>query len=269
VSRISFVRAAVFVYGIATIAVGIVDLVWGAFDPAHQPIQAFGDNVPGRQAFAYIAGVLLVAGGAAVLRQRTARFGAIVIAIVYSVFAIFWLPRFLTAPRVLGYTASAHIGVLAGVCLELVVIGAAFIVYAWASESGGPADRRMTIVRWVYGLSTIVFGLQHLTNVANNVAFVPAWMPFGQPFWVVFTGTCFVLAGIAILSGVLDVLAARLLALMFVVFSVVTLVPGLLAAPHDQANWGGNAYEILVAASVWILAEWRADAYARNRLHGR
>jgi hypothetical protein len=74
--------------------------------------------------------------------------------------------------------------------------------------------------------------------------------------------------GIATIA-VLDVLAARLLALMFVVFSVVTLVPGLLAAPHDQANWGGNTYEILVAASVWILAEWRADGYARNHLRGR
>jgi uncharacterized membrane protein YphA (DoxX/SURF4 family) len=262
-------KAAVFVYGIAAIAVGIVDLVWGAFDPAHQPIQAFGDNVPGRHAFAYIAGVLLVAGGAALLRQRSARFGAVVIAVVYSIFAIFWLPRFYTAPRFLGYTASAYIGVLAGVCLELVVICAAFIVCAWASGSDGRPGRGTTIVRWVFGLSAIVFGLQHLTNVANNVAFVPAWMPFGQSFWVIFTGTCFVLAGIAALSGILDVLAARLLALMFVVFSVVTLVPGLLAAPHDQANWGGNAYEILIAASAWIFAEWRAGAHARNRLHAR
>jgi len=42
----------------------------------------------------------------------------------------------------------------------------------------------------------------------------------GGNFWAILTGTAFALAGIAILSGILDVLAARLLALMLLVFSV-------------------------------------------------
>lgn len=43
---------------------------------------------------------------------------------------------------------------------------------------------------------------------------IPNWMPFGGAFWVVLTGVAFVLPGLAILSGILDVLAERLLALM-------------------------------------------------------
>jgi hypothetical protein len=39
-------RSAIYVYGIASVAAGIMDLVWGEFEPAHQPIQAWGDHIP-------------------------------------------------------------------------------------------------------------------------------------------------------------------------------------------------------------------------------
>jgi hypothetical protein len=68
------------------------------------------------------------------------------------------------------------------------------------------------------------------------------------------TGICFVLAGLAILSGILDVLAARLLALMFLVFNLVALPPFIFANPHRHAAWGGNAYNLAAVASAWILA---------------
>jgi uncharacterized membrane protein YphA (DoxX/SURF4 family) len=259
-------KVAILVYGMAAIATGIVDLVWGAFDPAHQPIQAFGDNVPGRQLLAYVVGVLLVAGGAAVMNRRSARLGAAVLAAVYMLIAIFWLPRFHTAPMVLGNTPVVYVGVLGGVCQNLIVVCAALTVYAWASPPGSSINRAMLAVRWIFALSTIDFGLQHLTGISNpsNTEMVPAWMPLGPAFWVILTGTAFVLAGIAILSGIRDVLAARLLALMFFVFSALRLIPLLLGDPHDEANWGGNAYEIVAAASAWILAEWLAARRAQR-----
>jgi uncharacterized membrane protein YphA (DoxX/SURF4 family) len=65
------------------------------------------------------------------------------------------------------------------------------------------------------------FGLVHSTGVADNAVYVPRWTPLGGEFWVIVTGICFVLAGLAILSGILDVLAARQLALMFLVFNAV------------------------------------------------
>ena len=73
---------------------------------------------------------------------------------------------------------------------------------------------------------------------------VPKWMPWGGGFWTILTGIAFVLAGIAMLSGILDVLAARLLALMLLVFSVLVLAPGPLASPHNHVVWGSNAYNL-------------------------
>jgi len=111
----------------------------------------------------------------------------------------------------------------------------------------------------------------HLTGVKDNAIYVPKWMPLGGEFWTIVTGICFILAGLAILSEILDVLAARLLALMLFVFSVVTLLPKIFAFPHAHDVWGGNAYNLAAVASAWILAaslasrdvELRHDARAR------
>ena len=73
-----------------------------------------------------------------------------------------------------------------------------------------------------------------------------------------FPGIAFVLAGLAILSGILDVLAARLVALMLLVFSALVLAPMIFAFPHDHVAWGGNAYNLTAVGAAWIVADWLA-----------
>ncbi len=52
-------KVGVWFYGLATVATGILDIVWGEFEASHQPIKALGQHVPGQQVLAYIAGVWL------------------------------------------------------------------------------------------------------------------------------------------------------------------------------------------------------------------
>lgn len=201
-------------YGMAAIAAGIINLAWGDFEAAHQPIQAFGDHIPGCQIFAYIIAVVLVAGGAAILWRAIARARAAALAVVYFIFAVFWLPRFYTAPHVLGFRISAFIGVLGGVAQQLILVAAAIIVPASLAMRGSWPQKATLIAGWIFGLCSVDFGLAHLTGVQGTAIFVPKWMPLGGDVWAIVTVICFVLAGIAIVSGILDVLAARLLALM-------------------------------------------------------
>lgn len=244
----------VYVYGLAAIAAGVIDIVWGGFEAAHQPIQAFGDDVPGRQILAYVLGAVLVAGGAAVLSRRTARAGSVVLAVVYGIFTIFWLPRLYTAPHFLGFHAGVVSSVLGGVCQQLILLAAAELVYACAAQRAPLLQRAVVVARWVFGLSSVDFGLAHLTGISTSAPLVPKWLPPGQEFWVVLTGIAFVLAGIAIVTEILDVAAARLLALMLLAFSALALAPGVVAYPHNQIAWGSNAYNVAAVASVWIFA---------------
>ncbi len=256
-------RLGICVYGVASAAAGILDLIWGEFDPAEQPIQAFGDHIPGVRILAYLAAICLIAGGAAILWRRTARTGAVALAVIYAIFGVFSFPRFYTAPHYLGYHVGIYLGVLGGVCQEVILVVAAAIVYAWSSTRGSLSPRVARVARWTFGLCTIDFGLAHLTWVRSVAPNVPKWIPPGGAFWAVITGIAFVLAGLAIVSGILDVLAARLLALMLLVFSALALVPMIFASPHDHGSWGTNAYNLAAVGAVWIFAEslagWRAD----------
>lgn len=254
--QLNQMRAGVYTYSAGSIASGILDLIWRDFEPAHQPIQALGDHIPGREILACIAAICLIAGGAAILWRRTARAGAVALAGIYLLFGLFWLPRFYTAPHLLGFRTGVFVGLLVGVGQQLILVAAAVIVYACLSRSGPDSTHGVSLaLRCTFGLSSIDFGLAHMMGLQAVSSMVPKWMPFGGEFWAVLTGCGFVLAGIAILTGILDVLAARLLALMLLVFSALVLAPGALAHPHNQVLWGSNAYNLAALGAFLIYAE--------------
>ena len=254
-------KLGIVVLGIASAAAGVLDLIWGEFEAAHQPIQAFGDHIPGVEVMAYIAAAWLIAAGVAILWPRTKRFGALALAIIYAVFAVFWFPRFFTAPRVLGYRIGVYIGVSGGVAEQAIIVAAAVIVWASTARRGSSWSRAVLAGRWIVGLCSINFGLAHLTGIPFVARMVPKWMPLGGSFWAVFTGIAFILAGLAVLSRILDVPAARLLGLMLLLFSAIVLLPGIFVLPHNHVAWGANAYNFAAVGAVWIFA----DAIARRR----
>jgi hypothetical protein len=90
-------------------------------------------------------------------------------------------------------------------------------------------------------------------------------MGFGS-FWAVLTGTAFFLAGCAICSGRMDVLAARLLALMLLLFEVLVEIPPIFIRPHNQATWGAAVYNLSAIGACWIFAEFLAARAETGRI---
>lgn len=260
-------RAGVYAYGLGTIAAGIMDLWWHDFEPAHQPIQAFGDHIPGRELFAFIIAACMIVGGAGIVSRRSARIGAALVGSVYLLFAIFWLPRLYTAPHVLGLRTEVLVGVVGGVFQQLILVVPAVIIYSPVTAQHPSSFRKSTVLaRWILGLGSVLFGwahLTHLTRVQVVAPMVPKWIPLGGEFWAPVTGVCFVSAGIAILLHIQDVLASRLLALMLFLFSVLVLPPLVLAFPHAHVTWGSNAYNLAAVGAVLIFADSITCPYSR------
>ncbi len=240
-------RVGIAVFGIASIAAGVLDLVWGEFESAHQPIQAWGDHIPGVTIFAYIAALWLIAAGAALLWPRSAWLGAAALAVLYGIFILFPLPRLYTA------RISSDIGsVPTSVSSPTSASRSSCTLQPWSPGSRCLHEvlfRRelLSDCRWTFGLCSLFFGLGHLTAVRTVVPMISKWMPrsglLGKNHRHRFR-----LAGLAILSGVMDVLAARLLALMLLVFSALSLAPLIFASPHNHVAWGGNAYNWAASA---------------------
>jgi uncharacterized membrane protein len=249
-------RVGLWIYGLATVVTGIVDIVWGAFEPSHQPMQALGLHIPVSQILAYIAAAWLVATGMAILWQRTERIGAAGSAMIYLVFALLWVPRFYTATHKFGFRIGVLMFIFFGIGQQLLLVTPAAIVYA-ISASSDPVWRERAAVAagWTLGLGPIAFGLGHLISPHVMARFVPHWVPF-PVFWAVFTGIAFLLAGIAIVWRIQDVLAARLLGLMLLLFEAAVEIPPVFAQPHNQVAWGAAVYNVTAIGACLMFSEF-------------
>jgi uncharacterized membrane protein YphA (DoxX/SURF4 family) len=256
-------RVGVWFYGLATIVTGILDVVWGVFEASHQPIQALG-HISGERVLAYLAGVWLVAAGMAILWPRTARVGAVGSAVIYLIFALFWVPRLFALTHKFGFGIGVIVFGLGGLAAQIMLVSPATIVYATTAVLDAWQERAATAARWMLGLPPIMFGLGHLISLHAYVRFVPQWVPL-KLFWIVLTGIAFLLAGIAIVSGVRDVLAARLLALMLLLFEVTVEIPPVFVRPHSQGAWGGAVYNLTAIGACWIFAEFVASRRQADR----
>jgi len=263
-------KVGVWFYGLGTALTGILDIAWGAFDASHQPIQALGKNLPGQHILAYVAGVWLVAAGLAILWRRSERIGAAASAIIYSIFAALWLARYYAGIHALGWRIDVILGVTFGLAQQLMLLAPAAIVYASITSPDSLFEKRAAIAaRWMLGLPPILFGIFHLIGIRVFATIVPQWMPFGY-FWAGLTGIAFILAGIAICSGKMDVLALRLLALMLLLFEGLVEAPPIVIRLHDQPTWGAAVYNLVAIGACWIFAEFLASRADRGQIgHAR
>ncbi len=261
-------KIGIWFYGLGTVLTGILNIAWGAFDASHQPIQSLGKNFPGQHLLAYVAGAWLVAAGLAILWQRNARIGAAASAIAYLVFAALWLPRYPVGIHMYGWRIAVVLGISFGLVQQVMLVAPAAIVYASTVSSDSLLQKRAAIVaRWMLGLPPIIFGLFHLAAIRIFAGIVPHWMSFGY-FWAALTGIAFVLAGSAICSGIKDVLAARLLALMLLLFEGFVEIPPIFIRLHNQPTWGAAVYNLTAIGACLIFAEFLIGRAERGRIIG-
>jgi hypothetical protein len=260
------IKIGVWFYGLGTALTGILDIVWGDFDASHQPIQSLGKNFPGQHLLAYVAGIWLVAAGLAILWQRSARIGVMASAIVYLIFTVLWLPRYYAGIHMYGWRIAVLLGVSFGLVQQVFLVAPAAIVYVSSTSPDSLLQRRAAIAaRWMLGLPPIIFGLFHLAAIPVFASIVPQWMRFGY-FWAALTGIAFILAGSAICSGIRDVLAARLLALMLLLFEGLVEIPPIFIRLHNQRTWGAAVYNLAAIGACWIFAEFLTSRADRGQI---
>ncbi len=101
-----------------------------------------------------------------------------------------------------------------------------------------------------------VFGqLESMTAVPQTAAMVPAWLPFAPRFWALATGWAMLLAGLALMSGILATLAAWLLTALLLSFGVFVWMPKILIARSQHIPWGGTGVTLACAGAARMVAE--------------
>ncbi len=239
------------VYGVGVMALGLVCLAWGSFDPG-QPVPK---TFPDRNALVYAVAAFMVVAGAAVEWRGTAAWGAAALTAYYALIVVV-----LMNGRVV-LANHAEYGAYSGTAEQLAIAAGGLVVYAAnARIDVGLAARLTRLGQIVFGVCAVLFGGAHFFYLNLTVPLVPEWLPPGQVFWAYATGIGQIAAGVAILTGVQARLAAVLLTAMYVAFTLLVHSPMLLSNPSSHTNWSESALNLALIGAAWVVADSPAPA---------
>ncbi len=234
------------IYGLGVMALAMVCLAWGSFDPG----QAVPKGFPDRTILAYAAAAFMLVAGAAVEWRRTAVWGAGALTVYYALIVVILMD---------GRAVFAHyaeFGTYSNIAEQLAIAAGGLIVYAANARIDAALATRLTrIGQMVFGVCALLFGGAHFFYMNLTAPLVPKWLPPGQAFWAYATGLGHIAAGVAILAGVRARLAAILLTAMYTSFTLLVHAPMLWADPSSHYIWSENALNLTLIGVAWVVAD--------------
>jgi uncharacterized membrane protein YphA (DoxX/SURF4 family) len=240
------------VFGLGVMALALVSLAWGDFDPG-QPVPK---TFPDRTALAYAAAAFMLVAGAAIEWRRTAAWAAAALAAYYGLVVVVVMD----GPGVVAH--PTEFGAYSNTAEQLAIAAAALIVFAANARIDATLAARLTrLGQMAFGVCAVLFGGAHFAYMNLTAPAVPKWLPPSQTFWAYATGLAHIAAGVAILTGVRARLAAILLTAMYASFTPLVHLPTLLADPSSHFNWSENALNLALTGAAWVVA----DSLARLR----
>jgi uncharacterized membrane protein YphA (DoxX/SURF4 family) len=234
------------VYGLGIMALAMVCLVWGDFDPG-QPVPK---GFPDRTALAYAVAAFMLVAGAAVEWRRTAAWGAAALTAYYALIVVILMNGRLAL------TQYAEFGTYSGAAEQLAIAAGGLIIYAANARIDATLAARLTrLGQLAFGVCALLFGGAHFFYMNLTAPLVPQWLPPSQAFWAYATGLGHIAAGLAILTGVRARLAAILLTVMYASFTPLVHLPMLLAHPSSHWIWSENALNLALTGVAWVVAD--------------
>lgn len=247
--RIASVGHAVF--AATLIALGILGLARGDF-------AAIWDGVPKElathDALAYLCAAVSLICGAALFRRSAAGTAArVLFAYLLLWMLLFKLPYIVEAPTVeVNYQSCGETAVL---------VAGAWVLYAWFAGDWdrrqlafATGDRGVRLARILYALALIAFGLSHFAYLDLTAPLVPAWLPW-HVAWAYLTGSAYLAAAVAVLTGVYARLATALAAVQMGLFTLLVWVPLMAEGVARAGQRGEFVVSWALTAAAWIIAD--------------
>jgi uncharacterized membrane protein YphA (DoxX/SURF4 family) len=234
------------VYGLGVMAIGLLCLAYGSFDPG-QPVP---EDFPARTALAYAAGAFMFVAGLAVEWRRTVIWGAAALAVYYTVIVVIVMD----GPGVLdNYSEFMS---YSNTAAQIAIAAGALIIFAANAKIDATLAARLTrVAQLAFGVCALLFGGAHFFYMNLTAPLVPKWLPPSQEFWGYATGVAHIAAGVAILTGLKARLAAILLTAMFATFILLVFGPMVVADSSNHFYWTETAATLALIGVAWVVAD--------------
>jgi len=243
-------------FGVAIIAFGVEGLICARLGLSVRGIPWY----PANFLLQCLCAVIFLAVGFSIAANFRARPSAIVLGILFLLYALLLEgPRVVAVPRDLSVRS---------VFFEALALGGAALTLAGTLPTGRSSERRNGLLNtltalgpYLFGVSSVVFGIDHFLILGFIASLVPAWM-HASMFWAYLTGAAFVAAGISILTKRMDELAGTLLGTMFLLWVLLLHAPRVVSAFRSHASgapdeWSSAFIALGMCGGSWICA-WNA-----------
>jgi hypothetical protein len=219
-------------YGIAIAAMGFLTIYYHDFPymliPPEHPWM--NDHI----IFVYISGVLLfLAGACIVFKKMTLPVSLLSGTVLLLVFCFYYIPyEFMSTSNYMHFAAWEN------AAKELALSsGALIIAGSYPNRHQSPLfsflSKFIPLGAIIFPLTIISFGINHFIYAREASDYMPSWIP-NHLFWMYFTGSCLLGAGIAILLQIKPRLMATLLGTMIFIWVIILHIPKSLAAPFAE-----------------------------------
>ena len=197
---------------------------------------------PGRTTAVWWLTLAEIVGGVGIMVPRTARAGAVVLALVWALLSAACLPAIAGAPREYDRYGD-FFETFAPVC-------GAIAVYAMSGSRAARTTALRATARIGFACCAFSFGTAQIVYLKFTASLVPAWIPPSGTFWAVVTTVAFALGAVATAVNVRARLAMRLTAVMIGLFGILVWIPQLVAHPRAFADWSEFAETFLIAGAA-------------------
>jgi len=236
---------------------GLLSLIYRSYALQWEPVPAF---VPAP--FAYLSGAILVLAAAALAIRGAMAWGALVLAGFLGLWVVALKIPEATAVLPQITKASSLIGTGLGIFEDLGMACGAWTLYALSARCGEKPTLKtlggevgLRAARIVFGVACIEYGASHFAFAGFTAQMVPGWLP-QRLFFAYLTGAGHLIAGIALVTGVLPRLAATLEAVMMSSFVLLVHIPMVLwhKAGEGHMNWTLLFVASSLASSAWAMS---------------
>ena len=242
------IRPGQIIFATGIIALGVLQFFAKDFIVGRPPAVQWTSNIPGKQAWAYVSGVVLIIGGLFILLRRNASRVAFFIGIFIFIFS--FLCRHL--PNLFAVKSAEDVIWQINAYKTLALCGGAFIIAASFHQPSTAMQVTLSCV--LLALFFIISGCAHFKFdefIINT--FIPAYIPY-HAFWTYFCGVALIAGGIGLLIRQTRKWAAALTGLMILLWFFLLHIPRASYTPHDYGEWMGVCESFTFSGILFTLA---------------
>ena len=249
------------IFGIGIAALGILQFFVKDFIIARPPPAQWASDIPGKVAWAYLSGVLLIVSGLAIVFNKRAYAAALFIAVL--TFISSFLSR--NIPDMANVKSAVALLWKVNAYKALAFCGGALIIAASVFRQGSPNQDKfvnknnLITAGWIcFSLFLIICGIAHFKFVDFAQALIPGYIG-NNYFWTYFAGVALLAGGVGLILKPTRKWAALLSGIMIFLWFVLLHIPRAVTIPPQTSmpvysEWMGVFESFTFSGILFALA---------------